>query len=324
MIIATRTVSALLATSLLAAAPTGAVAQSDYPSRTIKIVVPTPPGQIADMLPRIVADKLATSWGRPVIVENRPGAALNLGAEAVAKAAPDGYTLLATPPPLAINQSLYPRLNFDPDQFVPITVMAQSPNVLLVSPRIPAANLRELIAHAKSNPGKISYASSGAGSTPHLTMELLMSLTGMQLVHVPYKGLGPAVTDLLGGHVDMMFNNLANAAAPVKEGRLKGFGIGSRERDVHLPDVPALAETFPGFLSVAWFAIVAPPKTPTEIATKLSSAIVEIIRQPEVTKKLEDQFSTPMASSPAETAAFIRAEREQWHKVIVTAGIKAN
>jgi tripartite-type tricarboxylate transporter receptor subunit TctC len=219
------------AVALVVVMPGVAVAQADYPNRMIKIVVPLPAGGIADFLPRIVADKLAAMWRRPVIVENRPGAALNLGAEVVANAPPDGYTLLASPaPPLAINQSLYAGLKFDPNQFVPVTILAQSPNVLMVHPRIPVSSLQELVTFAKANPGKLSYASSGAGGTPHLTMELLRSLTGIELVHVPYKGLGQALTDLLGGHVDMMFNNLGNAAEPVKEGRLKGLGIGSKER----------------------------------------------------------------------------------------------
>jgi tripartite-type tricarboxylate transporter receptor subunit TctC len=306
-------------------APLAAVAEPDYPNRTIKIVVPVPPGPTADILPRIVADKLSALWRRPVIVENRPGAALNLGAQAVANAVPDGYTLLASPaPPLAINQSLYPRLGFDPSAFVPVTVLAQSPMVLMVHPRVPASNLQELIAFVNANPDKLTYASSGNGSTPHLTMELLKSMTGIKLAHVPYKGLGPALTDLLGGHVDMMFDNLGNAAAPVKEGRVKALGIGSEERDAALPGVPAMSETFPGFRSIAWFAIVAPPKTPPEIAAKLSSAIIEIIRQPDVAKKFEGQFSTPVAGTPEETATFIRDERERWYKVIVAAGIKAD
>jgi tripartite-type tricarboxylate transporter receptor subunit TctC len=314
----------LLSVIWLGAAADRAQAQADYPNRTIKIVVPTPAGTTADLLPRIVGEKLAAMWGQPVVVENRPGAAMNLGAEAVAKAAPDGYTLLATPQsPLSINQSLYSRLNFDPEAFVPITIMAQSPNVLLMHPKLPAANLAELIAFAKSNPGKLTYASSGVGSSPHLTMVLLSHLTGIELLHVPYRGLPPALTDLLGGHVDMMFYNLGNAAEPIKAGRLKGLGIASRSRSVHLPDVPAIADMLPGFLSVSWFGVVAPPNTPPEIAAKLSSAFAEIIRQPDVARKFEDQFSAPVAGTPAQTAAFIKDDRERWQKVIAAAGVKA-
>jgi tripartite-type tricarboxylate transporter receptor subunit TctC len=192
----------------------------------------------------------------------------------------------------------------------------------LVNPKVPASDLRELIAYAKSNPGKLTYASSGNGSTPHLSMELLKTLTGTQTLHVPYKALGPALKDLLGGHVDLMFDNLGNAAGPVREGRVKALGIGSESRVAALPDVPALAETFPGFRSVTWFAIVAPPKTPSDIAAKLSSAITRIIRKPNVTEKFQNMFSTPVAGTPEETAAFIKDERERWHKVIVAAKIK--
>ena len=312
-----------LAVACLAGVPDFARAQFDYPSRPIKIIVPAPAGTTADLLPRIIGDKLSAMWHQPVIVENRPGAAMNIGAEAVAKAAPDGYTLLATPQsPLSINQSLYSHLNYDPDAFVPITIMAQSPNVLMVHPNVPATNLHELIAYAKSNPGKLTYASSGVGSSPHLSMALLGNLTGVDVLHVPYRGLAPAFTDLLGGHVDMMFYNLGNAAEAVKTGRLRGLGIASQDRAAALPDVPAIAETLPGFLSVSWFAVMAPPKTPSDIAAKLSSAVVEIIRQPDVAKKFSDQFSTPVAGTPAETAAFIQEDKERWKKVIVAAGIK--
>ena len=313
----------VLAAALSVVAAGDARAQADYPNRTIKIIVPIPPGAAADTLPRIVAEKLSAKWGQPVIIENRPGAALNIGAEAAARAEPDGYTRLASPPPpLAINQSLYPRLNFDPNAFVPITVMASLPNVLMVHPKIPVANLRELIAHAKANPDKLTYASSGNGSTPHLTMELLKSVAGIRLVHVPYRGLAPALTDLTAGHVDMMFDNLGHALNPVRNGTLKGLGIGSEKRIAALPDVPALAETFPGFVSVTWFAMVAPPRTPPEIAAKLSGAIAEALKQPDVAARIQAMSITPVGSTPSQTAAFIKDERERWHKVIVAAGIK--
>jgi tripartite-type tricarboxylate transporter receptor subunit TctC len=311
----------VLSAALLFCQP--AHSQADYPTRTIKIVVPAPAGTTADLLPRIIGDKLSPLWGQPVVVENRPGAAMNLGAEAVAKAPPDGYTLLATPQsPLSINQSLYVHLGYDPEAFVPITVIAQSPNVLMVHPKVPATNLAELIAYAKANRGRLTYASSGIGSSPHLAMALLANLTGIELLHVPYRGLAPAFTDLLGGHVDMMFYNLGNAAAAVKAGQLRGLGIASRERAAVLPDMPTIAETLPGFLSVSWFALVAPPKTPPEIATKLSAAVAEIIREPDVAKRFAEQFSTPVASTPAQTAAFIQEDRTRWQKVIAASGIK--
>jgi tripartite-type tricarboxylate transporter receptor subunit TctC len=237
---------------LLVAAPAGALAQDNYPSRMIKIIVPVPPGASVDILPRIVADKLAARWGQPVIVENRLGGALNIGAEAVAKAEPDGYTLLATPPPpLAINQNLYPKLGFDPNAFVPVTVVAAISNVLVANPAVPFSTIRGLIAFAKANPGKLTYASSGVGSTPHLAMELLKIQAGIEIVHVPYKGLLP--TDLLAGHVDLMFNNLGNTLPQIKSGALKVLAVGSEKRLAAFPDVPAMSEIFPGFVSTTWF-----------------------------------------------------------------------
>jgi tripartite-type tricarboxylate transporter receptor subunit TctC len=312
----------LVGAVLLATAPAGAVAQDNYPSRTIKIIVPVPAGGAADILPRIVAEKLAARWGQPVIVENRPGGALNFGAEAVAKAEPDGYTLLATPaPPLAINQSLYPNLRFDPNAFVPVTVMAATPNVLVANPKVEFSTIQDLIAFAKANPGKLTYASAGLGSSPHLAMELLKNRAGIEIVHVPYKGLLP--TDLLAGHVDLMFNNLGNTLPHIQGGTLKLLAVGSEKRLAAWPDVPAISELFPGFVSTAWFAVVAPPKSSPAIATKLSTAIVDILRLPEVAKRISQDLSmTPLGSTPAETAAFIQEERERWRKVIVSAGIK--
>jgi tripartite-type tricarboxylate transporter receptor subunit TctC len=289
----------------------------------VRIIVPIPPGATADSLPRIIADKLSAKWGQPVVFENRPGAAQNIGAEVVARAEPDGYTLLATPPsPLTVNQSLYPKLGYDPASFVPVTVMAQLPNVLMVNPKIPVTNVQELIAYAKQHPGKLSYGSAGTGSTPHLSMELLKSLSGVEWVHVPYKGLAPALTDLIAGHVDMMIDNLGNALGPVISGRLKGLAVGSAKRIPQLPEVPAMAEFFPDFVSVTWFAIIAPPGTPIQLADKLSADIREIINLPEVSKKFADLSSTAVGSTPAETAAFIKEERERWQQVIRAAGIK--
>lgn len=269
----------------------------------------------------MIAEKLASRWSEPVVVENRPGGALNIGAEAVAKAEPDGYTLLATPPPpLAINQSLYRSLAFDPNAFVPVTVMAATPNVLVANPGVGFSTVPGLIAFAKANPGKLTYASSGVGSTPHLAMELLKIQAGIEIVHVPYKGLVP--TDLLAGHVDLMFNNLGNTLPHIRSGALKVLAVGSEKRLAVLPDVPAVAEILPGFVSTTWFAVVAPPRSSPAIAAKLSAAIAEILRLPDVAKRLQDLTLTPVGSTPAETAAFIHEERNRWRQVIVSAGIK--
>lgn len=316
-----RTMRQLVAAACLAAASTGAVAQDNYPSRIIRIIVPVPPGTAPDILPRMIAEKLASRWSEPVVVENRPGGALNIGAEAVAKAEPDGYTLLATPPPpLAINQSLYRSLAFDPNAFVPVTVMAATPNVLVANPGVGFSTVPGLIAFAKANPGKLTYASSGVGSTPHLAMELLKIQAGIEIVHVPYKGLVP--TDLLAGHVDLMFNNLGNTLPHIRSGALKVLAVGSEKRLAVLPDVPAVAEILPGFVSTTWFAVVAPPRSSPAIAAKLSAAIAEILRLPDVAKRLQDLTLTPVGSTPAETAAFIHEERNRWRQVIVSAGIK--
>ena len=316
-----RTMRQLVAAACLAAASTGAVAQDNYPSRIIRIIVPVPPGTAPDILPRMIADKLAARWNEPVVVENRPGGALNIGAEAVAKAEPDGYTLLATPPPpLVINQSLYRNLAFDPNAFVPVTVMAATPNVLVANPGVGFSTVPGLVAFAKANPGKLTYASSGVGSTPHLAMELLKIQAGIEIVHVPYKGLVP--TDLLAGHVDLMFNNLGNTLPHIRSGALKVLAVGSEKRLAVLPDVPAVAEILPGFVSTTWFAVVAPPRSSPAIAAKLSAAIAEILRIPDVGKRLQDLTLTPVGSTPAETAAFIHEERNRWRQVIVSAGIK--
>ena len=316
----------LVAAVLFAAAPAFAqkTVPSDYPSRPIKIVVPLPPGPTADLMPRIIADKLTARWGHAVIIENRPGAASNLGAELVAKAPPDGYTLFATPSgPLVISQSFYPKLGFDPSAFVPVSIYAVQPYVLVVNPKVPAASLQELIAFAKANPDKINYASGGTGSSLHLTIEMLKAAAGIRLVHIPYQGVAPAHHDLLAGRVDMMVDNLGNSLPHIKIGKLRVLGVASESRIPELPDVPAVAEMFPGFYSMGVYAVVAPPKTPPEIAAKLSQAIAETLRLPDVAKRFRDLSIELTGTSPAETAAFLKAETERWRQVIVSAGIKS-
>jgi tripartite-type tricarboxylate transporter receptor subunit TctC len=305
------------------AAPATGVAQSDYPNRPIKIIAPVAAGTVADAVPRIIADKLSARWQQAVVVENRPGGANNIGAEAAARAEPDGHTLLAAPPPaLVINQSLYPRLAFDPAAFVPVTVLADQANVLVAHPKVPASNLRELLSYAKANPGKLTYGSSGVGTGLHLSMELLNMMAGTRTVHVQYRGLAPALTDLVAGHIDTMFDNIGTSAPLIAAGRLKGLGFGGERRSPKLPDLPAIAEMFPGFTSVTWFALVAPPKTPAGIASQLSLAINEVLKLPDVVQKFNALHATPVGGSPAETAAFFAQERHRWRSVIVSAGIK--
>lgn len=324
-----RTPRSTIVTGIVAALVFGmqaaVMAQAEYPNRTIKIVVPFPPGPVADVLPRIVAEKLAARWSQPVIVENRPGASQNLGTEAVARAEPDGYTLLVTPPgPLVVSQYFFPKLNFDPIALIPVTVMFTQPPVLVVNPKkIPVSSLQELIAYAKANPGKISYGSPGAGSTPHLAMEKLTRAAGIHFVHVPYQGMAPAQRDLLAGHIDVMIDSLGNALPQVRSGALKLLAVTTEARLPDVPEVPTISEVLPGFVHAEWFAVVAPPKTPQEIVAKLSQAIAETLRSPDVAARLHDFSLTAVASPPAETAAFIQRERESWRQFFASTGIKA-
>ena len=310
--------------ALAACLLTFAAAAQEWPAKPVRIIVPFPPGGSADLLPRAVAEKLTERWGQPVIVENRPGAAGNIGADAVFRADPDGYTLMSSPPPpLVINKLLYPKLTYDADQFVPITVIGAIPNVLLVNPKVPAKSVAELIAYAKANPGKLNYASQGSGSTSHLTAELFKSMAGgLQITHIPYKGTAPALTDLLAGQVDMMCDNLGVSLPHVRAGKLKALAVASRKRFPGLPEVPALDETLPGFEATAWFGVVAPPKTSAAVAEKIAVGVQEALKLPDVRKRLADLSAEPLGYSPAETATFMRQEVERWGAVIRTAGVK--
>lgn len=290
----------------------------------MRIIVPFPAGGSADLLPRAIGESLQKQWGQPVVVDNRPGAAGSIGAAVVYQAEPDGYMLLsAPPPPLVINRLLYPKLAYDSTQFVPMTVIAAIPNVLLVHPKVNVKSVAELIALAKKNPGKLNYASQGSGATSHLTTELFKSMAGgLQITHVPYKGTAPALADLLAGQVDMMVDNLGVSLPHVKSGKLRALAVASSRRFRSLPDVPALAETLPGFESVAWFGIVGPPKTPGAIAEKVAAGVAEALRNPEILRRLTELSADPLGLSPAETAAFMKRETERWGAVIRSAGVK--
>jgi len=298
----------------------------DWPAKVVRIVVPFPAGGSADLMPRLVAEKLSERWGQPVIVENRPGAAGNIGAEAVFRAEPDGYTLLSSPPPpLVINKLIYPKLGYDPAQFTPITVIGAIPNVLLVHPQVGVSSLGEFIDYAKKNPGKLNYASQGSGTTSHLTTELFKTMAGgLVITHVPYKGTAPALADLLGGQVDMMFDNLGVSLPHVKSGKLKALAVASRARFRGLPEVPAMSEILPGFESIAWFGIVAPPRTPDAVAQKVAVGVQEALKLPDVQKRLADLSAEPMGFGPADTAAFMKQEVERWGAVVRAAGVKVD
>ena len=309
--------------AIAASSPRVSLAQPVFPDRPIRIIVPFAPGGMADVLPRIIAEKLALRLGQPVVTENRPGASGNVGSEVVATARPDGYTLLATPPPpLAINESLFPRLGFDPAAFVPITVLASAANVLVVPAALPVATVEALIAYARRRPNGLAYASTGNGGTPHLSAELFRTSTGAPLVHVAYKGVGPALPDLVTGRVELMFLNIGDALPHIRRGTLRALAVASEERHPALPEVPTVAESIPGFVSATWYAIVAPPGTPGELADKLSRAIADVLQEPAVASKLGDISLQPVGSTPAATRAFIHKEAERWGTLIRNAGIK--
>lgn len=315
-----RAVCLLLFAGAMFSAP---VIAQNYPARAIRIIVPFPAGGTADLLPRIVGEKLATSWGQPVIIDNRAGAAGNIGAEMVYNAEPDGYTLLsAPPPPLVINPSLYPKLAFDPTRFVPVTVMAAVPNVMLVNAKVPANNLRELIAWAKAQPDRLIYSSQGGGTTSHLTTEMFKAAAGVSATHVPYKGTAPALAALLSGEVNLMFDNLGVSLQHVRSGRVRALAVCGEKRVASLPDVPAMVETYPGFVAVAWFGVVAPPKTAAAIASKLHGAITDALKLPEVARRLVDLSAEPVGNTPAQMAAFMKEDAARWRTVIRTANVK--
>ena len=315
-------IGAGLALAAMLAAPPSVRAQ-DYPSRPVKIIVPFPAGGTADVMPRVIGEWLSRKWGQPVVVENRTGAAGNIGAEAVAKAEPDGYTLLsAPPPPLVINQNLYPKLGFDPNEFVPIVIMGRVPNALVVNPKLPLNSVAEVIAYAKANPGKLTSATQGNGTTSHLTSELFQMMAEVKFQHVPYRGSAPALTDLVAGSVDLMFDNLGVSLPLVKGGQLKLLGVATPKRMASLSDGPTIAETLPGFESAAWFAIVAPPKTPQAVVDKINADVNEALRQSDIVQRLTQLSAEPIGGTPQATAAYMREEIERWHKVIKAANVK--
>jgi tripartite-type tricarboxylate transporter receptor subunit TctC len=304
-------------------APALALAQADFPTRAIKIIVPLAPGGTADILPRIIGEKLSMRFGQPVVIENRAGGGQHIGTEAVARAEPDGYTLLASAAgPLVINPSLYPSLSYDPAAFMPVTVMASLPYVLVVNPRVPVSSIAELIAYAKENPDKLNYAAPGGGSQTQLAVEWLKILSNTKMTYVPYKGSAPAIADLVAGHVDLMFDNFGNSLQHIRSGRLRALAIANEQRLAEFPDLPVMAETYPGFVATSWFALLAPPKTPPAIVDRLWQAAAEALRMPDVEARLRGIGAAPGGSTPAATAAFLRQETERWSKVIAQANIK--
>jgi tripartite-type tricarboxylate transporter receptor subunit TctC len=307
----------------LAALP--ALAQTPYPNRAIRMVVGYPPGSGVDLVPRLVGERLLAKWGHPLVVENRPGASGHIATELVAKAAPDGYTLLTVPPAFATTPHLFATLPFDADAMVPVSVMVSQANVLVVPPArlSEVRSLQDLIETAKARPGQLNYGSSGNGGSQHLSMELLKMLTAVQITHVPYKGVA-VIGGLLAGDVDTGFFTVGGLLPHIKSGKLRALAVGGDRRNAALPEVPTLTELLPGMVSATWFAMIAPAKTPPEIVAKLNAGVVEALQHPEVQKRLADIHADVIGNSPEQAAAFIREEKARWGKVIRAANIKAD
>ncbi|MGB7258175.1 MAG: tripartite tricarboxylate transporter substrate binding protein [Pseudolabrys sp.] len=318
---------ALIAAAMLTAAPAFAQdSAADYPNRPIKIVVCVPAGGGVDTVTRLVAEGLHQKLGQPVVVENRAGAAGNIGADYVYTSAPDGYTLLAAQPaPLTVNPLLYKKLTFDPTKFEPVAVMSSIPNVLLVRPDFPAKTAKEFIAYVKEHPGKINYASQGIGTTSHLTAALFEKVLGAKFVHVPYKGTSPALNDLIASHVDFIFMELAKSIQLHNGGRARILAVATEKRIPELPDIPTLAEAgVPGVESGTWNAIVAPPKTPAAIVARLNAAVNEVLKSPLVVDHFKKLSLSPGGGTVAQTASFIASETKVWGGVIREAHVPAH
>jgi tripartite-type tricarboxylate transporter receptor subunit TctC len=299
----------------------------NYPERVVKIVNPFPPGGSVDITARILAQKLSDSIGQQFIVETRAGAGGNTGADSVAKSDPDGYTLLFTAPgPLTVNQTLYSKgLPFDPEKdFAPIAIFARTPIVLMVNPGVPVKDVKELIAYAKQNPGKINFGSAGNGSTPHLSGELLKSMAKIEITHVPYRGTGPAMSDLVAGHIQMMFDLLPGSLPQISAGRVRALANAGAKRASALPDLPTVAEQgLPGFDSSSWVALVAPAKTPAPVLAKLRAEVAKVIASKEIISRIHELGSEVGTANEAEVRAFLAAETKKWAEVIRISGAKA-
>jgi tripartite-type tricarboxylate transporter receptor subunit TctC len=319
-----RVAGLFLLAALLACVADGALAQG-YPAKPIKIVVPFTPGGTTDVLARAVGQKLTANWGQPVVIDNRPGAGGNIGSEVVAKAAGDGYTLLmGTISTHGINPSLYTKLPFDAvKDFAPVSLVARVPNVLVLHPSVPANSVKELIALAKAKPGQLNFASSGNGTSIHLSGEMFKTMAGVQMSHIPYKGSAPALTDLLGGQVSLMFDNMPTALPHVKAGRLKALAVTTAKRSPALPELPTVAESgLPDFEATSWFGVLAPAATPKEIVSKLSGEIAKILKTPDVQAQLSGQGAEPVGSTAEEFATHIKSEMAKWAKVVKESGAR--
>jgi tripartite-type tricarboxylate transporter receptor subunit TctC len=300
------------------------VAAQSYPTRAVRLVVPSSPGGGTDISARILAPQLTQFFGQQVVVENRPGAGTMIGGEAVARAAPDGYTLLMGISTLAINPAMYRKVPYDAlKDLAPISQAVSLSNVLVVHPSLPAKSVKEFVSLVKPRPGQINFASAGVGTSPHLSMELFLVMTGLKMLHVPYKGSGPGVTDLIAGHVPAMMPNMLSAQPHIKSGRLRALGVTGSKRAPGADDIPTIAEAgVPGYEAVQWYGVLAPAGTPRDIISKLHTGVVRALQNPEVRQRLLNDGAEPIGSSPDEFAAYLRSETAKWAKVTQAAGIK--
>ena len=309
----------------VAALATPAVAQdaSTYPSRPIRVIVPFAPGGGLDISTRLIAQKLTDKWGQNIVVDSRPGAATIVGTEIASKAPPDGYTLLMITTTFAINPGLYPKLPYDPlKDFTPVTQLNFQPNVIVVAPSFAAKSVKDLVAAAKTKPGELTFATPGAGSAPHLAAEMFQRGAGVNMIHVPYKGIPPAVTDVIGGRVSMLFTTTISAAPHVKSGKLRALAITSAKRQSSMPDVPTVGETIPGYRAEAFQGMVAPARVSPAIVNKVSAEVARIVQLPEVAQRFQLDGAEAVGSTPKEFAVFLQTEMQKWSKVVREAGIK--
>lgn len=312
--------------ALLCAVATGVAAQT-YPNKTIRLIVPFPPGGGNDVIARVIAQKLAERMGQQVVVDNKAGANGIVGLQALMQAPPDGYTLaVGAAGPLAVNPSLYDKLPYDPTKdFAPITNMVNYPLLLVTHPSVPAKTTQELINLAKSKPGQLYFASPGSGNSGHLAGELFNAMAAVKTVHVPYKGQGPALSDLISGHVQMLYSSIPSVMTQVKTGQLHAIAVGSAKRVPSLPDIPTISESgVPGYEAYSWVGMLAPAKTPKDIVSKLNHEIVEILKQKDVAEKLTQQGALPVGDTPEQFGAYIKAEIDKWGAVVRSANIKAD
>ncbi|MBL8380124.1 MAG: tripartite tricarboxylate transporter substrate binding protein [Burkholderiales bacterium] len=302
------------------------VAAQDWPAKPVRIVVPFAPGGTTDITARVIAEQLSTSLKQSFVVENRAGAGGNVGAAEVARAAPDGYTfLMGTPGTQAINQFLYPKMPYDTSRdLVPVSFVVRVPNVLIVHPGVGAKTLADLIRIAKSKPGALSYGSPGSGSTGHLSTELFKSRAGVFVVHIPYRGSGPMLLDLIAGQIQMAIDNLPSAIPHIRAGKLTALGVTSEKPNPQLPDVPAIATTLPGYAAESWFVLVAPNGTPASAITRLSGEVDRILKRPEVIERFRGLGADPVGGTPEQLGTFIAAETRKWQQVVKASGAKVD